>query len=30
MTKDYETCPYGFGYTKDENGKWRLNETTQE
>jgi hypothetical protein len=27
---NYEPCPYGWGYTKDENGEWRLNETTSE
>ena len=30
MTQEYEPCPYGFGYTKDESGVWKLNETTPE
>ena len=30
MTQDYEPCPYGWGYHKDQDGQWRLNETTPE
>jgi hypothetical protein len=25
-----DVCPYGWGYSKDELGVWRLDETTSE
>jgi len=30
MIEIEEESPYGWGYTKDENGKWKLDETTPE